>query len=475
LLLSERINLELAWMRVKNDLKYECFVNHPYKINIIDSNLKAWLNYLKDNIDDHEPIISPTIDVPKKNWHIRPVNILKIEDQVVYSALILDVISEIKDSLLWSSKVKRFSYILKDNQKTKYWVNKRNYWLEFNKRSYDLANQSEYVLFTDISAFFENINLNRLIYDLENIGIKKDNKFLLRKCLDTWASDNGKGIPQGYTTSSILAEVYLDSIDKQLDREGFIHTRFADDIRIFCKSHKEAIESLHFLTRECRAKGLNLQSAKSDIITKEKAIKMIEGISPAIDDINKKIRQNLKDEPTYRNNLYKIRKQHKDLNLELVFDKYFISNEIEFNSTLFHYLIYRLGTPSAVEYCTNLLLYKPEETEHILNYFSNLKDMGFDISDIAEDLSLLLLVENDFVIYDYQKFLFLRWIWKNRIKSIDIIKHIRKLLKSEFKIPQLKDYCIAYLGENGDSADFDRIESLYSESNELQRQQLCMP
>lgn len=30
---------------------------------------------------------------------------------------------------------------------------------------------------------------------------------------------------------------------------------------------------------------------------------------------------------------------------------------------------------------------------------------------------------------------------------------------------ELKDYCIAYLCENGDSADLDMIESLYSKSN----------
>ena len=79
MILSERLNLKLSWMRVKNDLKYECFVNHPYKVNIIESNLSIWLNTLKDNIEDYEPTISPTIDIPKKNWHIRPVNVLKIE------------------------------------------------------------------------------------------------------------------------------------------------------------------------------------------------------------------------------------------------------------------------------------------------------------------------------------------------------------------------------------------------------------
>ena len=314
-------------------------------------------------------------------------------------------------------------------------MDKGNYWLEFNKKSCDLANNSEYILFTDISSFFENININRLIYDLENIGIENDNKNLLRKCLTTWAAGKEKGIPQGYTTSSILAEVYLDSIDKQLDREGFVHTRFADDIRIFCDSYKEAIESLHFLTTECRTKGLNLQTAKSDIIKKEDAIRIIEGIGPTIKEIDENIRQSLKDEPIYRNNLYKIRKQHEELNLESIFDKYFISND-NFDSTLFHYLIYRLGTPSASEYCVNLLLYRPEETEHILNYFTNLNKNGFDICDIAEDLSRLILIENNnYVIYEYQKFLFLRWIMKNRIISSNIIKHIRKLLNSEFRDP----------------------------------------
>lgn len=466
MVLSERLNLELSWLRVKNDLKYECFVNHPYQIYLIESDFNLWLNSIRDTIDDYKPRISPTIDVPKKNWHIRPVNVLEIEDHVIYASLVLDMIENIKRALSWSSNSKRFSYILKENQKTKYWLEYGNPWLTFNEISLDHANNYEYVLFTDISAFFENINIKRLIYDLDNIGIERDNKNLLRKCLFAWAKDKENGIPQGYTTSSILAEVYLDSIDKQLDREGYIHTRFADDMRIFCSSHKNAVEALHFLTRECRKKGLNLQTAKSDIIKKEDAIRMINGINPTINDIDENIKQSLKDVPLYRNDLNQIRIHHENLNLELVFNNYFIQTDYnKFNVTLFHYLIYRLGTPVAVEYCFDLILIKPEETKHILNYFSNLKKNGYIIQDIAEDLSGLLLNNNRFPIYEYQKFLFLKWLWKNNIISKNIMKNIRKLLNSEFMIQQLKDYCIAYLGENGDSADLDTIESLYSKCN----------
>ena len=115
--------------------------------------------------------------------------------------------------------------------------------------------------------------------------------------LNAWAPGKQKGIPQGYTTSSILAEVYLDSIDKNLEREGIEHTRYVDDMRIFCESHSECVNALHLLTRSLREKELNIQTAKSDIHNKDEAINIIEGITPIIDGIDQKIKNKLKSIP----------------------------------------------------------------------------------------------------------------------------------------------------------------------------------
>ena len=99
--LAERLDLKLAWKRVKEDLKDQSFIDHPYVIVLIESDLDNWLDALREKIaaDEYNPRRSGIIDIPKPNWHLRPGNILTIEDNVIYSALLLDSIEKIKEGV----------------------------------------------------------------------------------------------------------------------------------------------------------------------------------------------------------------------------------------------------------------------------------------------------------------------------------------------------------------------------------------
>ena len=63
---------------------------------------------------------------------------------------------------------------------------------------------------------------------------------------------------------------------------GFVHLRYVDDFRIFCKNTSEAKKALIELTRLLRKRGLNLQSSKTKILTSSEALVEIEGLQPVI-------------------------------------------------------------------------------------------------------------------------------------------------------------------------------------------------
>lgn len=473
--ITERLNFQLAWKRVKEDFKDMCFFNHPYETLLIESDIDNWLNSLREKIvgGRYNPSRCKIVDVPRPKWHLRPGGVLTIEDNVVYSAVLLDSLEKISEGINWSANTKRFYSILEKKRDGDKWFEfELNGWTKFREESLKLIEgKDNYVLFTDVSAFFENIEIQRLMYDLETLDVPKDDRDMLSRCLNRWAEPRGRGIPQGFRPSNILAEVYLNSIDKRLTNEGIVHLRFVDDVRIFCKTEREAIESMHLLTRLYREKGLNIQIAKSEIKNKSDAINEISGVSKIISGLREEIISELQaglelespySAPAELRALIETKKIKIDLKVLIeAFKKYFLHKEIEFDKSLFHFIINRFGAlrnPEAVEYCLELIEKRPEETKFILNYFSNLPN---HLNNIAKCLANILM--NDSLIYEYQKFLFVKWFWDMRIKTDLVLCVIRNLVKKT-SLENTKNYCIAYLGEYGDSTDLDLIETFYTET-----------
>ena len=109
--LSKELNIDLAWRKYKNDLKDMSFADNPFETEIIDDNFADWEKNLKEKIKNYNPSRSEIINIPKKNFHLRPGSILTPEDATIFQALILYEIQKIRESLLWSASQYRFAYI----------------------------------------------------------------------------------------------------------------------------------------------------------------------------------------------------------------------------------------------------------------------------------------------------------------------------------------------------------------------------
>lgn len=58
---------------------------------------------------------------------------------------------------------------------------------------------------------------------------------------------HSRGIPVGPSASILIAEAILNDVDTFLLRQGYVHTRYVDDFRIFCPTRTQALKALHDL------------------------------------------------------------------------------------------------------------------------------------------------------------------------------------------------------------------------------------
>lgn len=340
-----------------------------------------------------------------------------------------------------------------------------------------------YVVFADIAGFYDNIDLALLYSDLNALGADQDLLSVLRTCLDRWSKPRGRGIPQGYSASDILAKVYMGPVDLGLRNSGFKHVRYVDDIRIFCRSNLEAKKALLRLTDLLRNRGLILQTAKTDILTVDKARTEIDGIGPLIESIQAELQAELKEvygsASSYAtvDDLDRALKSRPDAPppevLERAFDEHFsVRSGGQFNQTLLHYLLTRLGKVKsrvAVNFCLAVLGRRPEETEHVLRY---LGDVGLTTEERDE---ILRYAGSSEAIYDYQLYQIVRWFFERDDVPQKLVSLCRVWATDRNRQNWLRSYSLAVLGKAGDPADLEMIEQGYSSAtSEVEKAEIVM-
>ena len=470
--LPEELNLELGWLRYKKDLKDMEFCDHPFEAEIIDANLTDWIGNVKERLATYAPSRCEIVNIPKKGFHLRPGAILRVEDATMYQALLLTDIDKIRDGLCWSAQKERFSNILRSDQTGSEWfVSEYKGWTRFREESLAIL-ESEYkwVVFADISGFFENISIKRLLSDMNTLGVGEETRGALCCCLERWAEPRARGIPQGSRCSFILGEVYLNSIDKRLRNKGMKFCRYVDDIRIFCRSKQGAIAALHVLTELLREKELNLQTAKSFIKEGDEAREEIDSVTCIIAEAEQQLKEELSEVLEYDTGYampWRIEKSLATSDREVIelgairqaFDTYVAKKGASFDKTLFHYCINRLGAAKdndAVTFCIDMVLDRPEEFAYMLAYFSKIRDERVSIAE-----NLIDIFREDESVMDRHFFLLLRWVFSEAIISEKILELCRELGFQASSDIYTRQYAWAILGTNGDLADLDAIEAEY--------------
>ena len=491
-LLHEMAEIELDLMEgfnksLQDFLKDRPFVINSFELPLIQVDVLDWVKTLEKEFknDEYYPKTMPICNVPKKDNTVRPATVLQIKDQTIYNACVLECFKFIYEVTKWSEETVKFSNPLHLKKNGKGWKSK--YWLRALKNCLSeslsrLDKGYKYVVFADITAFYENIDLQLLKSDLLSIGSPSSVVNVIYSCLQIWSQVQGRGLPQGYSSSDILAELYLNSIDKNLFDMGYSHIRWVDDFRIFCHTKAQAKQALIDLSLLLRKKGLNLHPSKTKIVTKNEAYSDIQGLTPELESLedlfSKEFRQavsalNLSGITFSEMDELFLSKQPLAgtlARLQEAYKTYIINNhDVGFDGTLFRFLLNRIGwlkSNFAVFHCLAILNKYPEHTNSVMKYFSNIRILG----DKYIQSELATYLNSDEAIYAYQKYVIFKTFSDCNVSPNNEILYIARRITFDYsQPPYLVSVCRKYLSDFGFYSDLEMLETrLDYAQNELE-------
>lgn len=402
------------------------------------------------------------IDVPKANFTIRPMARPTVENWLIYEAIIEYLSKKILRKNRRICK-KSFSILYFKNYKGK----RTNPWLKFDEASRDFYKRKyEFVVTTDITGYYENINLEelrkRIIDYLERDKKGIDLTSALFNILRKWSDEriSGYSLPQGPPASSFLADIFLDYIDRRMEKyKGYI--RYMDDIRIFCKKKIEAKTALKDLTIALRDLKLNINAKKTDIFS------------------GKEVEKNLFDPEKSLMNI--IEKTMKSGNIELIQESVIpalmkliegaFSND-KFEKRHLNFALYRLGIlhnsglnfnkTVIIEDIRKNLVIKPHHSG-LFCYFLSLFPNDKTIPKFL--ISFLKSEEN---IYEWQELKVLQSLLRFNFKANhQEINFFLKFARNSTKHSSIRAFYFLLAGKHGTNRDRNLIIDSYSELSDV--------
>lgn len=125
----------------------------------------------------------------------------------------------------------------------------------------------------DLKSYFDTIAHDRLMALVRERIVDGSVLSLLEQCLKAGVLEELKGwqpteqgTPQGAVISPLLANLYLDPLDHELERRGWALVRYADDFVVLCRTKEEAETVLAFLRQWTAAAGLTLHPTKTRLV-----------------------------------------------------------------------------------------------------------------------------------------------------------------------------------------------------------------
>lgn len=113
-----------------------------------------------------------------------------------------------------------------------------------------------WVVDMDITQFFDHVNHDILMRQVSRLVKDKRVLQLIGRFLragivlpEGCQVRNTEGTPQGGPLSPLLANIYLDKLDKEIERRGLKHVRYADDCNIYVSSQRAAQQVLRKISQ----------------------------------------------------------------------------------------------------------------------------------------------------------------------------------------------------------------------------------
>lgn len=136
-----------------------------------------------------------------------------------------------------------------------------------------LSQGHEYCVDCDLKSYFDTLPHDRLMALVQQRIVDGSVLEVLEQCLkagvleglNDWQPTE-RGTPQGAVISPLLANLYLNPLDHELERQGKGMVRYADDFVVLCPSREEAEAVLESLRQWTGEAGLTLHPTKTRIV-----------------------------------------------------------------------------------------------------------------------------------------------------------------------------------------------------------------
>lgn len=294
----ENLQRSWTWVNTSTDVQYKNHFRNLYQAYAVSDieNLKDLRDQLRQRTFTAEH--STKLYLPKPSGILRPYSLLRINDQIVYFALISFVAQKFLPRAQHNYCRKVFGHLFAGINSQFFYRNWRDGYGEFNRqmqRAY--SNGYKWVASFDLTAFYDSIDHKVLSHFLRNIGIEEEFIQFLINCLETWTVSGvnriyqGHGIPQGPPPSGLLSEVILHYFDsnKNISKLDVRYFRYVDDIRLMGRDEQELRRALVELDYTSKETGLFPQSSKINIHPISNIAEEIKSISLPPEPFNRKI------------------------------------------------------------------------------------------------------------------------------------------------------------------------------------------